>query len=265
MKKALLLLIVLQALVLTSKAQLGYGYAQYSMGFGFAYNSPKTDVPYPVYNPAVNLNASFNLTPYTRFSIEYEFGQLAAGYSYFYSDAAKKLDASSKTYATDLAAIPIAYAAAYDPYYRYYNNHYQSIAVHADIQLGEIMDYDNGSLLNRVIRNIYVGTGIGMVYNSINNNNRYNTDTTYVYGGTDHSNNVMIPVRVGYQLKLYNAYDEPFILLEAGYQMNYVFGYGLDGYSDPLFTSRNFERYGGFNVGIKFNFGNVISYRKAIH
>ena len=264
MKKALLLLIVLPALVFTAKAQLGYNYAQYSLGFGVSTVKATTDVPYSVYNPAVNFNATYNYTPYTSFSLVYEFGRLSGGYSEFYNDAAKGLNATDANYATALLAIPLAYQKI-DPYFRYYNNQFQSISVHGDVQLGEFIDYDNGSLFKKFIRNISVGTGIGMVYNNITQVNRYNADTTYAYGGTDHSNNVIIPVRVGYQLKIYNAYDEPFMLLEAGYQMTYVFGYGLDGYSDPEFTSRKYEQYGGYSIGVKFNFGNVTSYRKAIH
>lgn len=103
------------------------------------------------------------------------------------------------------------------------------------------------------------------MYNNIVSINRTSTDGTYIYGGKDHSNNILIPARVGYQYKFYNAYDEPYITVEAGYQKNFVFGYGLDGYSDPTFTFRNYETFGGFNIGIKFNFGDVNSYRKAIH
>ncbi|RKR81382.1 hypothetical protein BDD43_1528 [Mucilaginibacter gracilis] len=265
MKKAILVLIALPALVFTAKAQLGYNFAQYSLGAGYSYVSPTTDVPYPAHGPAVNFNITFNSTPYTNFSIVYEFGQLTGGYSNFYTDAVKNLDSKNSSYATVIAALPAAYEATVDPYRRYFTNNYQSISLHGDVQLGEFLDYENGGFLNKVLRNVYVGTGIGMIYNNIVQINRYNNDSTRVYGVIDKSNNVFIPVRLGYQFKIYNAYDEPFILVETGYQMNYVFGYGLDGYADPDFTSRNFERFGGFHIGLKFNFGNVTSYRKPIH
>lgn len=259
MKKALLLLIVLPALVFTAKAQLGYNYSQYSLGVGISSVKATTDIPYSTTNPAVSFTATYNHTPYTAFSIVYEFGQLSGGYSDYYRSASKGL-----TDAAASIAIPLAYAKI-DPYFRDYVNQYQTIAVHADVQFGEFMDYSNNSLFNRAIRNIYVGTGIGMIYNKMTSINRVSPDSTYAYGGSDHSNNVIIPVRAGYQVKIYNAYDEPFVLLEAGYQMTYVFGYGLDGYSDPLFTNRKYEQYGGFHFGIKFNFGNVTSYRKEVH
>lgn len=264
MKKAILLLFILPALVYTAKAQIGYNYAQYSLGFGFNYVKAKTDVPYSAGNPAFNFNASYNVSPYTSFTIQYEFGLLTGGYSDYFSANTKGLNATDTSYATSLKKVYTAYQKM-DPYFRYYANRYQSISIHGDVQLGEFIDYDDGSLLNKTIRNIYVGTGIGMVYNNITQINRISPDSTYAYGGSDHSNNVLIPVRVGYQLKLYNAYDEPSVLIELGYQMNYVFGYGLDGYSDPIFTTRNFEQYGGYHIGVKFNFGSVTSYRKAVH
>jgi hypothetical protein len=250
---------MMSALVYTAKAQLGYNYAQYSMGFGLNYVKATTDVPSQTSHPAYNFNINYNFTPFTIFSLEYEFGRLSGGYGDYYDNASKGV-----TDPTKLADIYTAYGKI-DPYYRYYYNNYQSINLHADVQLGEFIDYSDGGLITNIAKNIYVGTGIGMVYNNIAAINRISPDSTYSYGGSDHSNNVFIPVRIGYQLKLYNDYDEPSILVDLGYQMNYVFGYGLDGYSDPIFTTRNYETYGGFHIGVKFNFGSVTSYSKAIH
>jgi len=250
---------MLPAMVYTAKAQLGYNYSEYSLGFGISSVKATTDVPTQTTHPAYNFNASYNYTPYTVFTLEYEFGRLSGGYGDYYNDASKGV-----TDATALANIATDYAKI-DPYLRYYYNNFQSIAIHADVQLGEFIDYSDDGFITGIAKNIYIGTGIGMVYNNITSINRISPDSTYAYGGADHSNNVMIPIRFGYQFKFYNAYDEPSVLAEIGYQMNYVFGYGLDGYSDPLFTTRNYEQYGGFHIGLKFNFGNVTSYRKSVH
>lgn len=248
----------------TAKAQLGYNYHQYSLGLGVSTLKPTTDVPYSSYNPAVNFNASYNLTSHTAFSFVYEFGLLTGGYSDYYRSAAKGITGTSAADILTLAGITKAYAAI-DPYYRDYANRFQSFTVQGTVQFGEFLDYENGGLISRILSNVYVGTGIGMVYNNITSINRINPDSTYAYGGSDHTNNVMVPVKAGYSYRFYNAYDEPFIQLEAGYQVNYVFGYGLDGYSDPIFTSRSFEKFGGWHFGIKFNIGNVTSDRKATH
>lgn len=234
------------------------------MGVGYTNVTAKTDVPYQTSNPSVNFNFNYNYTPYTTFSLEYEFGRLSGGYGDFYEKASKGLNATDANYPLLIAAIPVAYKMI-DPFMRYYYNNYQSIAVHGDVQLGEFIDYENGGFIANVVKNVYVGTGVGMLYNNITSVNRFNADSTRTYGGSDRSNNVFVPVRVGYQFKIYNSYDEPSISVHLGYQMNYVFGYGLDGYSDPQFTNRDFERFGGFSVGIKFNFGDVTSYRKATH
>jgi hypothetical protein len=256
LKKFILLLLSSSFLVFTAEAQLGYNYNQYGLGFGVGYNAPKTDVPYAVHGPAVNISASYNLTPYTRFSVEYEFGKLEAGYNKYYADAIKNLTATD---AATLAVIPKVYQATVDPYRRAYVNTYQSIVLHGDVQFGEFIDYSNGGLISGLIKNIYVGTGVGTVYNHAK------PDTITSYKITTYGNNILVPVRAGYQFKFYNAYDEPSITAEIGYQMNYVFGFGLDGYTDSRLTTRNFERYGGWHIGLKFNFGDITSYRKAIH
>lgn len=260
LKRALLLLIVLPALVFTTKAQVGYNYHQYSLGFGVSNNSATTDIPADKAYPAAHLNFSYNLTPYTAFTLEYEFGKLSSNSSVAYLKAVSTLKPSDPLYATQVLALK----ADLDPYSRYYTNQYQSINLHVDVQFGEFINYDNDAF-GMFIRNVYVGAGIGMVYNNTTDRAKYNADTTYAYGGADKSNNVMVPLRVGYQFKFNNAYGEPSVLAEIGYQRNFVFGYGLDGYSDPLFTTRQYETFGGFRFGVKINFGNVTSYRKPIH
>ncbi len=264
LKKALVILLIVQAAAFTAKAQLGYNYAQYSIGFGSSYVKAKTDVPYPVSHPAYYLNTSYNLSPYINFTLQYEFGRLSGGFSDYYVNGLKKLNPRDTNYSKNVLALSTTYLAA-DPYGRSYYNDYQSIHLHADVQLGELLDLNEDHIYTKALKNIYVGTGIGMVYNNISAINRLSADSSYSYGGSDHSTNVLIPVRIGYQFKIYNSYDEPSILVDLGYQMNYVFGFGLDGYSDPLFTTRSYERFGGFHIGVKFNFGNVISYRKALH
>jgi len=265
LKKALLFLFALQVFTYTAKAQLGYNFHQYSLGFGAGSMFATTDVPYHVQHPSFNLNFGYNLTPFTSFTFDFQFGKLSGGYDNYYKDAVKNLNAFNATDAAVISLLPTAYALSVDPYLRSYTNNYQTYMIHGDVQFGEFLDYENGNWIVQAMKNFYVGTGIGIIYNNISSIRRYNADTTYVYGGADHSNNIVIPMRVGYKVKLYNAYDEPSVELELGYQRNMVFGYGLDGYSDPIFTTRNYEVFEGIQVGVKFNFGNVTSYRKQIH
>jgi hypothetical protein len=112
---------------------------------------------------------------------------------------------------------------------------------------------------------IYVGTGVGIIFNSItDNHSRLSPDSSYYIGGLDKSQNVVIPVRAGYQYKFYNSYDEPSVILELGYQYNFVLGYGLDGFADPNVVTK-VPTFSGFNFSLKFNFGSVTSWRKSLH
>ncbi len=264
MKKAIVILLFIQASVFTAKAQLGYNYAQYAMGLGIDYVKASTSVPYQLSYPAAHVNFSYNLSPYTTFTIQYQFGLLSGGFDDFYTKAVAALDPKSATYVADLNAIPIAYQKI-DPYELNYANSYQMVTVHADVQAGEIFNLEDDSWM-RYLKEIYVGAGVGMIFNSItNNHNRLNPDSTYYIGGLDKSQNVVIPLRAGYQYKFYNAYDEPSVVLDLGYQYNMVLGYGLDGFADPNVITQRLPTFKGFSFSLKFNFGSVTSWRKPLH
>ena len=266
MKKALLILVLIHASVFITKAQIGYNFPQWSLGTGISQVTAKTSVLNQSSHGAFNFNVSYNVTPYVAVTLDYQFGQLSGGYNEYYAKAVSGLSTSNiAQYDSLLLAIPTAYSKT-DPYHLSYFNDFQMINVHADVQLGEFMDYASDNMINKIVRNIYVGTGIGMVFNSISgNNNRLTPDSTYYIGGSDNSQNVVIPLRFGYQFKLYNNYDMPSVLIELGYQHNWVLGYGLDGFADPLVLTHRFEQFSGFHVGVKFNFGNITSYRRPIH
>jgi hypothetical protein len=261
-KRILFATLVLQAFLFTAKAQLGYNYAQFGVGAGVSYNRAFTDVPYQKYYPAFQFNLTYNHTPYTSFTFEYQIGKLSGGYQDFLN---------SSNLSTDVATT--GYLLAVDKYQRSYLNNYKSFLVYADVQLGEFTDFGYDSWFLNAAKSIYIGGGVGLINNNIDslNINRispvgaFNPGETYYYGGENQSQNFMVPLRVGYQFKIFNNYDEPSLLINIGYQMNYVFGYGVDGYADPKLVTKTFEKYGGVQIGVKYNFGKVISYRKAIH
>ena len=265
MKKALLILFLVQAAIFTAKAQIGYNFAQWNLGTGISYVKGNTGVLNQSGHAACNFTLGYNVTPFVNVTLQYQFGQLSGGFNEYYAKTVAGLDPTKSNYDSLLNAIPVNYSKL-DPYRLSYFNDYQMINVHADVQMGEFMDYASDGLINKVVKNIYVGTGLGMVFNSISgNNNRLSPDSTYYIGGSDNSQNVVIPFRLGYQFKIYNSYDEPSILIELGYQHNWVLGYGLDGFADPVVIKKRFEQFDDFHFGIKFNFGNITSYRRPIH
>jgi len=247
----------------TAKAQLGYNYSQYSAGLGIDYLKGSSSVPYQLSYPAFHFSFGYNVSPYINFSLEYQFGTLSGGFDDFYSKAVAALDPKSATYLADLSAIPTNYQKT-DPYELNYTNHFQMLNLHADVSVGEVIELpDDG--IGSYFKDLYLGTGVGMLFNNISDNHaRLTPDSTYYIGGSDKSQNIVIPARIGYQYKFYNSYDIPSVILEVGYQHNFVLGYGMDGYADPVVV-KSLESYSGFHFTLKFNFGSITSYRRSYH
>ena len=86
---------------------------------------------------------------------------------------------------------------------------------------------------------------------------RVQPTTGYVFPGKDKSLNLMVPIRVGYELKIYNSFGEPFIGINLSYIMNVTWGEGLDGYGDSSddFKNNTPDLYRQISLGIKVNFG----------
>jgi hypothetical protein len=265
LKRAIIILLLIQASVFTAKAQIGYNYAQWSLGTGVSYLTGSTNVKSESSHPSYNFNLGYNVTPYVNVVLDFQFGKLSGGYNEYFPKAVAGISYTDPNYLTLLQALNTTYNIL-DPYHLNYTNNYQMLTLNANVQLGEFMDYTPDNFLYRSLKNVYVGTGLGLVFNNISDNNsRLSPDSTYYIGGEDLSQNVVIPLRIGYQFKVFNNYDMPNILVEFSYQHNWVLGYGLDGYADPLVVIKRFEQFSGFHAGIKFNFGSVTSYRRPIH
>jgi hypothetical protein len=224
----LTLLICLSALI--SKAQVGYDYGQYDLGVSVGFNQFYGDVSTSKSTKAINLNFNYNQTPYVNYIFEFQAGTLAGG------DSTK-----------DLLG-------------RQFKANYTYYAFRVQLQGGEIIDYSQSKFMN-VLKNFYVGAGIGVVYDNITNVNRYSILLPGFYTpGEDKSNQLFIPARIGYELKIYNKYQRPDFKIDVGYQFNYIFGDQLDGLKGGNHT----DLYAQFTVGIKFSIGGVTSYRKQI-
>jgi hypothetical protein len=70
-----------------------------------------------------------------------------------------------------------------------------------------------------------------------------------------------VPIRIGYEIKLFNRYSQPSAKIDIGYNYNYVFGDNLDGFT----TGAKKDVYTQFTIGVKFAIGAALtSYRKQI-
>jgi hypothetical protein len=216
---------------LLSKAQTGYDYSQYDVGVAVGFNQFYGDVLTSKGTKGVSFNFNYNQTPFLNYVFELQIGKLAGG------DALN--DPLGREFATD---------------YHYY-------AFRLQLQAGEVIDYSESTFAN-ALKNLYVSTGVGVIYNTISSINRYSVQIPgYYTPGTDKSQQAFLPARIGYEFKLYNQYQRPDIKIDIGYQTNFIFGDELDGFKAGHLN----DAYTQFTIGVKFTLGGVTSYRKQIH
>jgi len=213
-----------------AKAQLGYNYAQYDAGVGVALNYAYTDAETRKGTPAVHLNFTYNHTPFLNFIAEVQLGRLAGG------DSINTLSG------------------------RQFRNNYTAATFRAQIQAGELLDYSQSRIFN-ALKNVYVSGGLGVIYNNmdiINRTSLYIPD--YTATGRNTSTELFIPIKAGYEFKIFNSYDEPSVKIDLGYQYNYMLGDQLDG----IKSGNRKDLYTQFVIGFKFAVGGHTSYRKSI-
>lgn len=239
--KKYILLFVFAASAAFAKAQAGYNYYEWGIGAEASYERGYTNVPRQDNNIGFAGKLIYNYNPYLPIELEIQAGHLSGG----------------------------GLTVDKDKYGRQFSNHFIAAYLHADVHLGAIIDYGDDWFLNR-IKNFYLGTGFGLV----DNNNKVqrtnvipqNGSLDYVFPGKDKSTNFAIPLRVGYEFKIYDSYDQPGWAIDVGYIHTLVFGEGLDGYDDPSskFKNNATNQYRQFVIGFKYFFGNTVAFNKLV-
>jgi hypothetical protein len=117
------------------------------------------------------------------------------------------------------------------------------------------------------LKDIYIGSGVGVISNNMTDIARVQTASGYVFPGSDKSTNIIVPLRVGYEIRINNSFGEQFMGINLGYITNVTWGEGLDGYADSSkeFKNNAPDLYRQIVVGVKFNFGPTRSFYKAIN
>lgn len=228
--KRLGLIILLLISFATVKAQSGDTFSSFSIGLGVGTTTVYDYTLEPQNKTAFHGTLSYNITPFFTLTGETQIGRFEGG---------------------DLTAFNM----------KHFQNTYIAAILHADLQLGELIDYSRSDFLYG-LKDLYGGTGVGVLQNTIffvqpffpesNNQSFYNITLS--------SSNIIIPTIVGYDFKIYNGYSQPQIRVDVSYTWNTVFGQGIDGYV----TEAPFKFYSYLSVGIKFGFGNAKLYRKPI-
>jgi hypothetical protein len=236
MKKIILLSIGILAATI-GKAQWSYNYQEFGVGVEASYIRGFTNVNTQYNHPEFNMNFVYNYNPYLPITAELQAGQLSGG----------------------------GLTPSLDKYGRIYDNHFKAFLVHGDFQLGAAIDYQDGGFKN-FIKNFYLGTGIGLISNSIQNQRYSIYDASYRFPGSSSNIGVVLPIRIGYEIKIFDSYGEPGYAIDLGYVHNFVLGEGLDGYNDHVskFKNNSPDQYRQIMVGFKYYFGNIVSYNKSI-
>lgn len=229
-KTAILTLLVC-CTTLIARAQIGYDFSHYEIGFGAGFNQVYGDAQTQTTTPSFHLNLTYNPTPFVNIVFEAQMGRLAGGDSLTTS--------TGRQFTADLTAF----------------------ILRGQLQMGEIVDYSH-SQFNNAIKNFYVSAGMGYVVSHITNINRYSIKQPGLYTpGVLNSQEPFIPMRIGYEFKIFNKYDQPAMKIELGYGYNIVLSDNLDGFT----SGSHYDIYSQFTIGVKFAIGgDIVSYRKQI-
>ncbi|WP_091218109.1 hypothetical protein [Mucilaginibacter gossypiicola] len=226
------IIILLCSVSFLAKAQIGFDYAQYDVGFAAGINQASSvDVQTLKTTPSINLNFTYNQSPFLNYIVNLEVGRLKGG---------------SPNTATQ----------------RQFENHFSAYSFKVQVQAGELIDYSKSAIAN-AFKNLYLSSGLGL----INNNIVYRTDDALllehdqVLPFEPKTNEIFIPVRLGYEFKFFNSYNQPSVKIDLGYQYNFIMGDNLDGYV----AGAHNDAYSQITLGFKFAIGGVTSYRKQIH
>lgn len=229
--KRLILLLLFLIINTVVRAQNGFDYHQFSIGAGIGATTAFGNTETTVSKSAFNLNFNYNISPFFTLTLEGQMGTLAGGN------------------VSDFSA-------------RRFVNDYTAVMLHANLQAGELIDYEHDEVLNS-LKNVYVGAGLGILSNNISYiQTVVPVGTSYLttYPYIKNSTNILVPVRVGYEFKIFNDYDMPRYRLDFAFNFNTAFGKGLDGYSS--LSSIKFYNY--LSIGLKIGLGNTTNYRKPI-
>lgn len=206
-----------------ANAQLSL-FHKYSIGVSAGIGKVYGDVSPPVNKPFIGLSANYNQTPFINLVGELQFGTLTGG--------------NLKNYGS-----------------RQFDNKYTAAFLRGQVQAGEFLDYSAGPFQN-FLKNFYASTGIGAILN--NTTVQYNIPETLpeIFKHKD----LLIPVRIGYEAKIFNSVNEPIIAIDIAYQNNY----SIRDYLDGLNTGQHKDILTQYQLGIKVGIKGKKLYRKSI-
>ncbi|MBC7913038.1 MAG: hypothetical protein H7Y07_02850 [Pyrinomonadaceae bacterium] len=187
-------------------------YKAIDAGVGANLNTVMGDAETLKRTTGAHINFNYNLDMFTALIAEIQFGTLAGG----------------DTYTTTTG--------------REFSNNFKSFCVRGQMQVGKIF-----YRLPHAIQKAYLSSGIGGINNNITSINRMSFKLPgYSTAGRPKSTNFFVPLRLGYEYRIKNAYKEPILKIDLGYQHNFVLGDDIDG-----FTANKKDIYSQLSLGFK--------------
>lgn len=155
--------------------------------------------------------------------------------------------------------------AVKDPYGRQFINSYKAVNFNAKFGLGAIMDYSPGSFASK-IKGLYLGTGLGVVMNSVSNVRKSTLEQEKPFPGKNESSDMVVPINLGINFYFGDKSGYTRYILNFNYQSNFTLGEGLDGYDNSTvkFRTGNPDVYTYFSAGLRYQFGSIGLTNKTI-
>jgi len=149
-----------------------------------------------------------------------------------------------------------------DKHNRAFVSKFSSIEIRGSVAVGQFIDYSYSPFLY-AIRNVNAGFGLGFISGSNNVADfgsglfpsRQHPDDL---GKSTFSGVVSLPATIGYNVNIYDAYQETRVVIGFNYKMNFTSSDDIDGYSDDPragFNNKNNDVYTSLGVSVKFLFG----------
>jgi hypothetical protein len=227
---------ILIALLLCMNVMAQSNFYKLSIGGGIGYTHSFTDLQKHDFDLAGYGTLDYHFTPFFSLGGELQKGQIVGG------------------------------SVESDPNERQFVNSYMSAKILGKIALGAFIDYNRNTFSN-FAKDLYIGTGAGIIRNRMKSIARIQGSTGYVFPGKDLSNDIVFPFDLGLNI-YFNSYSGyPRVAININLQTNVTIGEGLDGYDDsPVkFKNSNPDIYNYYSVGIKYHFGPIGISRKSLY
>lgn len=132
-----------------------------------------------------------------------------------------------------------------------FNNSYNSVAARFQVQGGAFIDFYENSVTDK-LKNLYIGTGFGL--------QRFSQKTNIDVPKLNSSNNFFIPMRVGYEIKLF-ANNATLAKIDLAYQYNLSSNNGSTGFASSAYNDTGHQ----ISVALKFGVYRRAAFGRAIN